>query len=87
MRLCAISVDLDEIPNYFQIHGLEAPEGASTAVYDVAMDRLSAFARDAQLPLTEVNIHYGSFLLTARELRGGVIIFLLPQSARTQLPT
>jgi hypothetical protein len=52
VRLCAISVDLDEIPNYFQIHGLEAPEGASTAVYDVAVDRLTTFARDASLPLT-----------------------------------
>ena len=44
-------------------------------------------ARAAQMPLTEVNIHYGSFLLTARELRGGAIIFLLPQSALSQLPT
>ena len=44
-------------------------------------------ARAAQMPLTEVSIHYGSFLLTARELRGGAIIFLLPQSALSQLPT
>jgi hypothetical protein len=44
-------------------------------------------ARAAQMPLTEVSIHYGSFLVTARELRGGAIIFLLPQSALTQLPT
>jgi peptidoglycan/xylan/chitin deacetylase (PgdA/CDA1 family) len=52
LRLCAISVDLDEIPNYFQIHGLDAPNGASTAVYDVAIDRLMRFANDARLPLT-----------------------------------
>jgi hypothetical protein len=44
-------------------------------------------ARAAQMPLTEVSIHYGSFLVTARELRGGALIFLLPQSALTQLPT
>jgi hypothetical protein len=44
-------------------------------------------AREAQMPLTEINIHYGSFLVTARELRGGAIIFLLPQSALTHLPT
>ena len=44
-------------------------------------------ARAAQMPLTEVSIHYGSFLVTARELRGGAMIFLLPQSALTQLPT
>ena len=47
VKLCAISVDLDEIPNYFQIHGLEAPERAKTAVYDVAVDRLARFASDA----------------------------------------
>ncbi len=53
MKLCAVSVDLDEIPNYFQIHGLPAPSGpGSTAVYDVALDRLGAMARDASLPLT-----------------------------------
>ncbi len=44
-------------------------------------------ARDAQMPLAEVSIHYGSLLITARELRGGAIIFLLPQTALSQLPT
>src|ERR1700722_14301239 len=38
-------------------------------------------ARAAQMPLAEVNVHFGSLLITARELRGGTIIFLLPQSA------
>ncbi len=44
-------------------------------------------ARAAQLPLGEVSIHFGSLLVTARELRGGTIIFLQPQSALSQLPT
>ena len=53
MRLASISVDLDEIPNYFGIHGLQEPEGPERyAVYDVALDRLSSFARSAGLPLT-----------------------------------
>ena len=53
MRLCAVSVDLDEIPNYFQIHGLVPPATARVgAVYDVAVDRLETMAKDAQLPLT-----------------------------------
>jgi hypothetical protein len=52
MKLCAISVDLDEIPNYFAIHGLEASQEASTAVYDVALDRLESFADAARVPLT-----------------------------------
>jgi hypothetical protein len=53
MRLCAVSVDLDEVPNYFAIHGLPAPaERAGSLVYDVAIDRLAELARDASIPLT-----------------------------------
>jgi peptidoglycan/xylan/chitin deacetylase (PgdA/CDA1 family) len=53
MRLCAVSVDLDEIPNYFAIHGLPEPTGpARTLVYDVAIDRLLALARELSIPLT-----------------------------------
>ncbi|HSY22548.1 MAG TPA: polysaccharide deacetylase family protein [Polyangiaceae bacterium] len=53
MRLCAVSVDLDEIPNYFGIHGLPPPVGPSgTLVYDVAIDRLTAFAHELSIPLT-----------------------------------
>jgi hypothetical protein len=53
MPLCALSVDLDEIPNYYAIHGLSPPVGrGATAVYDVALGRLGAFARAAGLPLT-----------------------------------
>jgi hypothetical protein len=44
-------------------------------------------ARTAQIPLTEVNVHFGSLLITARELRGGTIIFLLPQSSLSHPPT
>ena len=51
-KLAAISVDLDEIPNYFAIHGLAAPLAAATAVYDVALERLDAWARSAGVPLT-----------------------------------
>ena len=53
MWLCAISVDLDEIPNYFAIHGLPEPTGPERSlVYDVAVDRLSALAAELDLPLT-----------------------------------
>jgi len=37
--------------------------------------------RAAQMPLAEVSIHYASLRITARELRGGAIIFLFPQTA------
>ena len=65
--LCAISVDLDEIPNYFAIHGLEPSRAASTAVYDVAIDRLESFADAARVPLTLFAV--GSDLARARRRR------------------
>jgi peptidoglycan/xylan/chitin deacetylase (PgdA/CDA1 family) len=53
LRLCAVSVDLDEIPNYFAIHGLAEPTGTEKSlVYDVAVDRLLALVRDLSVPLT-----------------------------------
>ena len=36
-------------------------------------------ARRAQLPLSELTIHFSSLKINARELRGGAIIFLTPK--------
>jgi peptidoglycan-N-acetylglucosamine deacetylase len=57
MRLAAVSVDLDEIPHYHAIHGLPPPPpppspSSASAVYDLALDRLEAFARAHRVPLT-----------------------------------
>jgi peptidoglycan/xylan/chitin deacetylase (PgdA/CDA1 family) len=53
VRLCAVSVDLDEIPNYYGIHGLPEPSGPERSlVYDVAIDRLGALAEELSIPLT-----------------------------------
>ena len=43
---------------------------------------LQAFrsAREADMPLTELVVHYAALRLTARELRGGAIIFLAPRA-------
>src|SRR5438045_4189018 len=50
---------------------------------DIGREVLVIFreAKVAQLPLAEVTIHFASLRVTARELRGGAIIFLLPQTA------
>jgi hypothetical protein len=37
-------------------------------------------AREAQMPLVEIVADYSALKLTARELRGGAIIFLAPRS-------
>jgi hypothetical protein len=50
---------------------------------EIGRDVLALFreARAAQLPLAEISVHFGSLRITARELRGGAIIFLFPQNA------
>lgn len=55
---------------------------------EIARDVLKIFseARDSQVPLGEVSIHFASLRVTARELRGGAIIFLFPQNAMAQVP-
>ena len=55
----------------------------------IGRDVLALFheAREAQMPLAEVNIHFVSLRITARELRGGAVIFLFPQSALSPMPT
>jgi hypothetical protein len=51
-------------------------------VKDIARQVLAAFgeAAAAQLPLAELVINYPSLRITARELRGGAIVFLSPQT-------
>ena len=51
VRLCSVSVDLDEIGCYSQIHGL-TPEIENHTVYDVALARIRDFAASMDLPLT-----------------------------------
>ena len=41
-------------------------------------------AQKAQMPLTEMSINYAALKLSARELRGGAIIFVSPRSLTTK---
>jgi hypothetical protein len=58
-------------------------------LHGIGRDVLELFreARVAQTPLAEVSLHFGSLRITARELRGGAIIFLFPQTALLPTPT
>jgi hypothetical protein len=51
-------------------------------VGDIARQVLAVFheAAAAQLPLSELLIHYPSLEISARELRGGAIVFLAPRA-------
>jgi peptidoglycan-N-acetylglucosamine deacetylase len=53
-RLCAVSVDLDEIPCYTAIHGLDLPltAAAQQAVYRKALPRLAALFDEQRVPAT-----------------------------------
>jgi len=69
VRLASVSVDLDEIPNYFEIHGLGQPRGATASlVYDVALARLGALAEAGGFPLTLFTI--GSDVARPEAARG-----------------
>jgi hypothetical protein len=55
-------------------------------VTDLAHKVLSAFreATQAQLPLSQLIVDYPSLRITARELRGGAMIFLSPKAPYAQ---
>ena len=55
-KLCAVSVDLDEIPFYRQIHGLPPGGEGEHAVFDIAVPRLQAWAAAVAIPLTLFSI-------------------------------
>jgi hypothetical protein len=54
-------------------------------IRDIGERVLTAFnqAREAQMPLAELVVHYSTFKLLARELPGGAMIFLVPLNAGT----
>jgi hypothetical protein len=49
--------------------------------------RLFHEARSTEIPLNELDIHFASLRITARELRGGTLIFIFPQTALSTMPT
>ena len=53
------------------------PEDVLEEIADEVL-RLFVEARKAHLPLTEFRIHFASLQITAREARGGALIFLTP---------
>jgi hypothetical protein len=57
-------------------------------LHEIGADVLGLFreAREAQMPMAEISLEFGSLHVTARELRGGAIIFLLPQTALSPTP-
>lgn len=59
------------------------PSSFSDAEMREIGSRVLAFFRNAQraqVPVQELNVYYPSLKVTARNLRGGAIIFLSPQS-------
>ncbi len=55
MKLASLSVDLDEVHHYFDIHGLPRPALSTKeaeAAYTIALDRIASFARASAIPVT-----------------------------------
>lgn len=57
----------------------------ATHLHDIGHNIVAIFrdAQQAQLQLSELIVHYGALKITARELRGGAIIFLAPKTAQS----
>jgi hypothetical protein len=53
-------------------------------VREIANNVLTAFreAKNLEMPLTQIVIHFAAMKITAREMRGGAIIFLAPETTR-----
>lgn len=56
-------------------------------IREISQRVLAAFraAENAQMPLSEIVIQYSALKVLARELRGGAIVFLMPQAFQTTL--
>jgi hypothetical protein len=66
-----------------QIVSSTVPQSVSTAlVEEIGRQVLSVFlgAREAQAGFGELIVQYAAFKITAREMRGGAIIFLSPNA-------
>ena len=60
----------------------------AATVQEIGRHVLATFreAQLAQLPLAELVVHYGSLKITARELRGGALVFLTPSTPAPPTP-
>ena len=58
-----------------------------TQMSHIGQKVLTAFttARNAQIPLSEIIISYAALRILARELRGGAIVYLMPQTLNQPL--
>ncbi len=62
------------------------PQSFPAAYLEEISERvLEAFqsAQKAQMPLTEIVVHYAALKVLARELHGGAMVFLMPQALQT----
>lgn len=53
-------------------------------IREIATHVLTAFrdAKKLEMPLTQIVIHFAAMKITAREMRGGAIIFLAPETTK-----
>jgi hypothetical protein len=58
---------------------------SNALVRDIGRHVLAIFegARNANLAFSELTVQYAAFKITARQMRGGAIIFLQPRSLQT----
>ena len=59
----------------------------ASSMKEIGQQVIASFsaARQAQMPLSELIVYFAALKILARELRGGAIIFLMPQSLNQPL--
>ena len=58
-------------------------------LHEIAVEVLRLFreAHTAQMPISEFSLHFASLRVTAREMRGGAMVFLSPKTEFTTSST
>ena len=59
----------------------------ASRMQDIGEQVIASFqaAQEAKMPLAEIVLYYAALKILARELRGGAMIFLMPQSLNQPL--
>ena len=73
-----------------QVVSSTVPQSVPAAlVHEIGQSVVAVFegARKANLAFSEMVVHYATFKITAREMRGGAIIFLSPKAPRRVSPS
>jgi len=87
-RLCTLPSGSFTIDRDGKIMTSTLPQSfPASRIQEIGQQVVASFgaARQAHMPLSEIVVYFAALKILARELRGGAIIFLMPQSMNQPL--